>query len=220
MKKIISTIVFATFAFITNAQGPQLAVQASPLLSIMSYDGESQNGIGFTAGLSCKISLGQQWAIRPEFNIQQRSFTQKYDESSSGPEYSYTSSYKVSNKLTYIDVPVLFEYKTNSKLGFYIGPQFGTDIGSKYTVDYTETMKDLETGEEFTEGGVESSSGSDLSFTEFSVALGTNYNLNNGLSFEFRLQRTAVIGYDNDYETDLSFTNIQLGCRYTIPSFK
>ena len=46
MKKTILTIAFSILAIYTYAQRAQLGVQASPLFSIASYDGESQNGIG------------------------------------------------------------------------------------------------------------------------------------------------------------------------------
>ena len=71
MEKTILTIAFSILAIYTFAQRAQLGVQASPLFSIAPYDGESQNVIGYTAGLSCKLPLGGNWLIRPEFNIQQ-----------------------------------------------------------------------------------------------------------------------------------------------------
>lgn len=220
MKKTILTIAFTILTFITFAQGPQLGVQASPLLSIMSYDGESINGIGYSAGLSCKIPLSERWSIRPEFNIQQRSGSLDSDYTESSDYYTAEELSTYTMKYSVVDVPVLFEYRTKSKLGFYVGPQFGASFGSSYKWKYSYTAKDLETGEEYSEEGTETEDGMDSNFNEFSFALGTNYNLDNGLSFEFRFQQSAGVlyTYDGDFDTDMSFAGVQLGCRYTIPS--
>ena len=217
MEKTILTIAFSILAIYTFAQRAQLGVQASPLFSIASYDGESQNGIGYTAGLSCKLPLGGNWSIRPEFNIQQRSLTETAEENYSNDNYSYSSTYKSNFKLTFIDIPVLFEYRNSSKLGFYVGPQFGTDIGLKNQIDYEYSEIDLETGEECSGESSESETYTEWSLSELSLALGANYNLDNGLSFEFRFQRYLALIEDGDIDTDFAFAGIQLGCRYLLP---
>jgi hypothetical protein len=217
MKQTILTIALTTFALFTFAQGPQLGVQASPLFSVLSYDGESMNGLGFSTGLSVKFPLGEHWSVRPEINFQQRSFSSEYEEDYSSGDYNYSSKAKYRTKISFIDVPVLFEYRTNSRLGFYVGPQVGADIGSKYLIEYESMEKDLTTGEVFKSEGTEEVKSTDQSMQEISLALGTNYNLDNGLSFEFRFQRSIGLIDAGDFETDISMANVQLGMRYLLP---
>jgi hypothetical protein len=222
MKKLTLTITFLTVTLVTFAQGPQLGVQASPILSVMSYDGDALNGIGFTVGLSGNFPLGEHWSIRPEFNIQQRVGTMNSTEEITSRSYSYSETGDFTLKYLMVDIPVLIEYRTKSNLGFYFGPQFGASVGSKAEWKYKSTEKNLNTGEEETYEGTESEDMFDGNINEFSFAAGTNYNLNNGLSFEFRVQQSVGVlyTYDGDFDTGLSFATIQLGCRYTIPNFK
>lgn len=220
MKKTFSTIVIATLAFTTMAQGPQLAVQASPLFTVFSAEGESLNGLGFSAGLSLKLPIGKYWSIRPEINMQQRSFVSDFSSEYTSANYRYTEEFKNTTKLSFLDMPILFEYRKNTRLGFYVGPQFGTDIGAKYLSEYNSMEEDLTTGQVYEIEGTDEAEWGDGSLLELSLALGTNYNLDNGLSFEFRLQRSLAMMQFGDVDTDMAMLNMQLGLRYVLPTGK
>lgn len=150
MKKIIFTATLFTLSLVTFAQAPTISVQANGLYSNLSFDGyEKFDGFGYSFGIAGDFPLSEKMSIRPEINIQQRRLKNSYEESYSSAEYVYEELYNYKINMSYLDIPILIQYKPTKHIGFYAGPQFGTSLGTKTTVEYSASEVDKSTGEKY-----------------------------------------------------------------------
>lgn len=213
---LFSILILCSISF-SYAQEATLSFQAAPMLSIYSYDTEAMAGPGFTAGVSCNLPIGVHWSIRPELNYQQRIFREKYSSEFDGTTFSGSEKGVYAYRFSYLELPVLFQYRNSGRLGFYIGPQFGLNINvteiDNYEMEYTNKV----TGEVSAESGREKYSGESYELAEVSLAFGPNYTFDFGLAIECRLQRSIILFESGDPDFDQAWTLASLGVRYSLP---
>ncbi|MFT5723744.1 MAG: hypothetical protein ACI9JN_000861 [Bacteroidia bacterium] len=219
MIKLVLTTTLFTWSLFAFSQSPTLGVQAGAFSNQLNDGYETSNGFGYSLGLSGTFALSKKIFFRPELNFQRRNLTDTYEESGSNSAYSYESSFTVTTGISMIDIPLLFEYRTASGLGFYIGPQFGTSIGIKSKVEYYSKEVDLETNEVYEESEEYSDDYND-NIQEISMAVGAVYNMNNGFTFDIRAQRSLLTDFDNEFDPEISWTLLQLSLRYTFKTKK
>lgn len=201
----------------TKAQGPTMGFQSGGLYTVLSYDGESQSGAGYYFGVSGIFPIAKKWTIRPEVNLQRRSFKMNYNESYSGPDYTYEEDYTSKYNYQFIDLPLIVQYQANDQFGFYCGPQYGIAVGAEYSEEYTAMSKELDTGDAYEEEGSYSEDRTYVDDKEISLLVGMNYTFDFGLAVDFRAQRSVIAAYYGEVDSDLSWANFQLGLRYNLP---
>ncbi len=218
MKKIlfILTLLILPLQFVLT-QEFNLGIQGGILFSRVGDNLEAYSGTGFTSGLSLEIPLNLQWAIRPEVNYQRRKLLVIDDYTSSGSNFIYESSAELRLFHSYIDIPVLMQYKSNNRFGFYFGPQFGALLASKYVEDLLATETNTTTGEKdvFRRHTVTRESSSRLN--EISFALGPMYSFDFGLSIEGRFQRSVFLFNSDDIDFTVNWMQFQITARYNLP---
>jgi len=218
MKKVILSIaVFAATVQMSNAQNKTVGVVAGASYNILSFDQESVNGIGYTVGLTSFIPFGDKWGFRPEVNFQQRRLISKESDSFTSDDFNYAFNSESKISYYYIDFPLLMQFNGGTGFGFFVGPQFGLNIGGKEVYNSTEKYTDLGTGEVIIETNSETDKFKGDGLSEFSIVLGPTYTFDFGLSLELRAQRTIGILSDGDFDTEIAWTVFQVGARYSIP---
>lgn len=131
MKKLFILITFVFFAgIITQAQDLRFGVKAGFGINTFSLENLSDGGtrLGFQLGLLSEIGLenaglSERFALQPEIL-----FTTK------GGKYNANTT-EVKERLSYIDIPVLFKYKPLEAVGLYAGPQLSILTKGKYKYD-------------------------------------------------------------------------------------
>lgn len=215
-------IILLFFSKSVIAQGNStLGVQVGSFLNVASDDGTSFSGIGFGGGLSAIISLNDHWAFRPEVNYQDRRFIQKYDSEYTNFYGTHVEKHTTHYDMHYLDVPLLFQYTSSNRFGFFFGPQFGMNIGVRTKEeDYIKTVSS-QTGEVFIQEGTTIEKDEESSLKEISFVMGPSYRFDFGLTVEFRAQRSIFLfTSDSDPSLENSWLLIQLGFRYHLPLAK
>ena len=217
MKKSILTITLSIISIMSFSQGPQIGIQASPLLALFSHDNEFLSGIGYSAGISASFPMSERWSIRPELNFQQRNVSSTEEGYVNSMDYREEYVYTFKMKFSSLDMPILFQYKMANGLRFCFGPQFGTGVGTSISEEYTYKVEDLSTGEVYESSGSDEYDGYFEGIHELSFVMGANYTINKSLGFDLRAHRSIALIEDGDFETEIAWTTFQLVCRYTLP---
>jgi opacity protein-like surface antigen len=146
MKKVL-LIVVVTLLGLGNANaqevklGAKLGLNLSSLRSDMDFDSK----IGFNLGVFAEINLSDKLIFQPEllYSTQGASFEQSFD----------SNSFKVTNSVDYLNIPLILKYGVTDKLFLEFGPQLGFLLSgeSKYEETFGgETTSETEDIKEFT----------------------------------------------------------------------
>jgi opacity protein-like surface antigen len=146
MKKVL-LIVVVTLLGLGNANaqevklGAKLGLNISSLRSDMDFDSK----IGFNLGVFAEINLSDKLIFQPEllYSTQGASFEQSFD----------SNSFKVTNSVDYLNIPLILKYGVTDKLFLEFGPQLGFLLSgeSKYEETFGgETTSETEDIKEFT----------------------------------------------------------------------
>jgi opacity protein-like surface antigen len=146
MKKVL-LIVVVTLLGLGNANaqevklGAKLGLNLSSLRSDMDFDSK----IGFNLGVFAEINLSDKLIFQPEllYSTQGASLEQSFD----------SNSFKITNSVDYLNIPLTLKYGVTDKLFLEFGPQLGFLLSgeSKYEETYGgETTSETEDIKEFT----------------------------------------------------------------------
>jgi hypothetical protein len=234
MKKVIINCFLILLAVSANSQ-MTYGVKAGLNYSIIStnykvdveVEGDNPTGIGFHVGGYLVKSFSDKIAFRPELvisrcNIKETTedtYTQTV-EAITGPDYTatYKSTDEYKDNFTYLDIPLLLDYKLSDNLSLQVGPQLGFRVGYKSSFSGTETISysnGTATSTESYSGSTTSTTG--LNSTNLGLALGGIFDTGNGLNFGVRYQRG--LNSINSEGTDFLVYNwnvLQLSVGYTL----
>lgn len=158
MKKNILTIAFAVIGLFTvNAQ--EAGFKAGVNFASLSGDdsAELNSRTSFHVGFTIDFEISDRFAIQPELLY-----------SNQGATFDAGRSEDVTIRLGYINVPILASYAVIPGLSLQAGPQVGFNISSDVEFDgETEDIDNLET-------------------VDLALALGAQYELEQGLFFQAR----------------------------------
>lgn len=157
---------------------------------------ESATGLGFHLGGYLEFMFSDNIGIRPEllFSARKTSDTQTTTTTSEtfGTTIVAKTESDVKNTLSYLEIPLLLNYKANDNLSFQVGPGLGFLMSSKSTFDGTTTTTTTTGGQSTTtttsvSGDSDSKEG--LRGMELGAVLGVVYELESGLNFGLRYWR-------------------------------
>ncbi|MBL7740609.1 MAG: PorT family protein [Chitinophagaceae bacterium] len=188
MKKVLVLVAAVVLVSAVQAQkgSVKFGVKAGANISMWGGDDadESKSKIGFNAGGLVNIPVSDMFSVQPEalFSIEGA----KYDGSPDDASFN----------LSYINIPVLFQY--NNPSGFYAetGPQIGLLMSAKLKVgDESEDYK------EFFKG------------SNFSWAFGAGFKTKSGFGFGARYN-FGLGNIADDEDADLKQSNLSFGLFY------
>lgn len=184
MKKIVLTAVAVLGFVVSNAQEVKYGAKLGLNLSNFAGDAEDANGkLGLLVGGFAEIKISDKFAIQPELLFSAQGSKSEESESSSG----FSSTSEDTQKLNYLNIPVMAKYYATEKLFIEAGPQIGFLLSAKSEYEDTQTFG----------GSTQTTSGS-TDIKEFVNS--TDFGLNIGLGFNF----TENIGAGLRYTSGLS----------------
>lgn len=157
---------------------------------------ESATGLGFHLGGYLEFMFSDNIGIRPELLFSARKTSDTQTTTSTTETFGTTIVAKtesdVKNTLSYLEIPLLLNYKANDNLSFQVGPGLGFLMSSKSTFDGTTTTTTTTGGQSTTtttsvSGDSDSKEG--LRGMELGAVLGVVYELESGLNFGLRYWR-------------------------------
>ena len=178
MKKVLLLTVLLIASMGLKAQEIHIGAKVGMSYSSFRFSGsEFANGIqksskgklNLSIGLVSEFMLSDQFALAPELYYMGSGDIFERNDS----EISYSST--VSN--SYINVPVMARYYINNNISFEAGPEFGLLLSSKTESNFTyngETYNSTEDRKDY------------INSTNFSLGIGANYKMENGLFFNAR----------------------------------
>ena len=127
------------------------------------------NKLNLFGGLGVSTSFSDQWSLGFEINYAQKGSKRIIDPERNNGQDEYKMS------LSYIQIPILFSYDHNDKLGFKVGPCIGLLIDSKEE----DFLGEVTTNPEF-------------ETLEFSGIISVNYKLSDNLGTELRFDQSLL----------------------------
>ncbi|MCO4292350.1 PorT family protein [Solitalea sp. MAHUQ-68] len=198
MKKFYLLIVATLLSGAAFAQSVKYGIKVGANLANVTkttfeFNGASEESLqpkslmGYQFGTFANISLANTFAIQPELLFS----TQGWKGKESGVEEGTPYTAETTFKSTYLNVPVLFEYKPILGLGFILGPQFGYQINKKQDfkvsalgMSQTESLNSEDLDNEAKDAGFEYNKfdlaavvGAQYTITKFVVGLRYNMGL-------------------------------------------
>ena len=141
MKKLLLVAALAVFGFTTStAQGISFGAKGGLNLASLTGDGadDVDGRTAFHIGAVLNIEISDLFAIQPEVVYSAQGFTQDFDLGELG-------NVEATEKLDYINIPVLADITILEGLSLQGGPQFGVNITSEIEVDgETQESEDVE----------------------------------------------------------------------------
>jgi hypothetical protein len=206
MKKLIF-ITAITIMSISAAKAQEVRLGAKGGVNFSTFSGDDLGDVesrtGFHIGGLVEIPITEKFWVQPE--ILYSSQGAKYDDS--GTEGGVDYSYKVTEKLDYIQVPIMAKFYVAEGFAIEAGPQVGFLTSS--TGEYEGTL-----------GGITVSGDDDLdnvSSIDVSLAGGLSYRLPMGVFFGARYNYGLTNVNDGDNADDQKVHNnvIQLSAGYS-----
>lgn len=188
-----------------------------------SYATEDNMRIGFYFGGLMEINFSEKWAIQPELLV-----------STQGNNYTVEEPYfdgswevekiEQTNKLTYINLPILVKCKPIPALAIEFGPQLGYMLAGKAVLQYTdsgypqfnETVEvDLLKADRYYVGGESVYFDPNTNRFEVGLVLGASYQINNNLFLQGRYQLGLTPIEDTEFSEDETRNSVfQIGLGY------
>jgi hypothetical protein len=214
MKKLILGVAACTVAFTASAQ---MNIGGKAGLNYSSYGTkvdpepeekpEAATGIGFHVGGYLEFMFSDKVGIRPELLFSARKTSDTETSTTTFDLFGTTTTAKTEsdNKTTfsYLELPILLNYKLSDNFSFQVGPGFGLLMSAKNKFDATTTTTTT-TGGSSTTTTTETSGDSDskegLRGLELGAVAGINYELESGLSVGLRYWRgLSTLNEETDF---------------------
>ena len=235
MKKVLCYSLLVLFVNALSAQ-LQYGVKAGLNYNIISVnikqgsstETDNPTGIGFHLGGYGRYSISEKLAFRPELLFSscrtkensETTETKTLVDFTDGSDYTATTTSVAEDKsaFNYIQIPLLADYSVTDNISLQAGPSIGLLMGYKNEYTYSYSTKYSNGDPTFsTNSSVTSSSKSGINTLNFGLAIGANYQLENGLSFGFRYDRglSSINSIFTDFVTQ-HWNVIQLSLGYQI----
>ena len=177
MKKIILTAA-AVFAFsFANAQDVKYGAKAGLNISSATGDtefyGDVSSKVGFQVGGFAEIKISDKFAIQPELLYSAQGAKSKYSDVDGLDIYTY----KDTQKLAYLNIPVMAKYYVAEGFSLEAGPQLGFLMSAE--IEETETFE----GETIT---TSTDNKDDFNSTDFAFNLGAGYDVAENINLSIR----------------------------------
>jgi len=203
MKKIlVIAILMVASLNLVNAQGVTFGAKAG--LNLENISGvpntSASMNIGFHIGGIVNIGVNESFSVQPE--LLYSTAGAKWDQTTTQTFFGVTETIDDNAKysLSYIQIPILAQYKLDNGLFFQAGPYFGILMGASASETITTTI----TGQPTQSTSVSSSSDSANNKLDIGLAFGVGYQMPSGLGFSLRY--------------DLGLSSLYKGYSYTDPS--
>ncbi len=194
MKKISLVLTALALTTMSYAQHVQFGLKAGVNLADLKDDALADNAIdkrtGYHFGGLAHIHISRNFAIQPEVVY-----------SAQGAEYK-VQAYSGTNKLNYINVPVLAQYMFSNGLRIQTGPQVSFLTSAKFKPDASDTEIDIENS---------------LDNADFAWSFGAGYLLPVGLGLDARYN-LGINNVRNNNSTELHNRVWQIGLFYQFPA--
>ena len=144
MKKFLLVAAIAALSVTTsNAQGISIGAKAGlNLANVNGNDAEGAEGrTSFHIGGVVNLEISELFAIQPEVIYSAQGFTETINIPLGG-------TLEVTNKLDYLNIPILADITVVEGLSIQAGPQFGINITSEADIaGETQKLEDVETAD-------------------------------------------------------------------------
>jgi hypothetical protein len=207
MKKVFLTAV-AVFGFaFANAQEVKYGAKAGLNLSNFAGDLEgASTKAGFQIGGYAEIKISDKFAVQPELLFSAQGAKSKISYTQLGISFTEKST----EKLNYLNIPVMAKYYATEKLYIEAGPQIGFLMSAKSD---TETTGTLGTTTEITSESVDAKKY--YNSTDFGLNFGFGYNFTENIGAGVRYT-SGLSNISKDVPSyKVNNTNIALSVAYT-----
>lgn len=179
------------------------SVSAGDAAPAGSEDPKAYDGPGFHVGAFASFDLSEDLYLRPELLYSTRNSKESISSSITLAGTTTTIDADASQTLTYLELPVMLGYRLNERFSLQAGPALGLLLGSKLTVNGTQTV--TADGETVTTSlDTEDTSTEGLNTTEIAGVFGLGYRMDNGLDLGLRYWRGFTT---QEEDTDLTKTH-------------
>ena len=203
MKKTILAVAFLATFLTSNAQEIKFGAKAGLNVSSTSvdrgYDTDISSVVGVHIGCFANFKLDEKFAVQPELLFS----TQGFKEYDNDGGYIYDDKYK----LTYLNLPVSFQYAVASKFNVEAGPQIDFLLSGKADGKYYDPMFD----ETQTQNGVDIKDS--LKAVAFGFNVGAGYAITSKLSANIRYH-LGLSEIDDMEGVKIKNRNFQVGLGY------
>jgi Outer membrane protein beta-barrel domain len=210
MKKLLFTVIAISSISFLSAQKVKFGAKASLTFSKFSIsDPQSQNLpdakflTGFNVGGFVEISITDKLVFQPEllYSAQGSKFERNETENLFSDDiipipYTLTSDLNITQKNSYINIPLLAKYYATEKLFFVAGPQIGFLLNAKSSSTATATITVIGQTQSQSESTPEKDNKDFYNSIDFGVGLGGGYFFTENLFAEARYN----IGLSNDHK--------------------
>lgn len=197
MKKILFLLTVGSFAALAvNAQTVSFGLKAGMTSANMKAKSSgltisTDSKIGFYAGAMAEIGVSENFAVQPELFYSSMGY--KISMSEGG------ETFKGSDNLGYINLPVLLKYK-NEGFAAFVGPQISYLISAKGKGDGIDGTTDTK---------------ENYKSTDVSGIIGASYTLMSGIGFDARYQMGLTnVAKDADTDESLKNNGFMVGLHY------
>ena len=173
----------------TSNSGIRYGIKAGMNVSSLSNNNaweDQKSRVDFNAGVFATIPIATSFSIQPEILYSGLGAQQTYKESYGNTTNGYKSKDKFKTNLSYLAVPVMFQY--NFVPNFYLeaGPEFGFFLGGKNKGDYEEYnyLGGVET--KTTESYSDKIKSSDIHTFNLGIGIGAGYYFTNNIGITAR----------------------------------
>ncbi len=190
MKKILLSTVALCMAAVTTASAQEFSYGAKLGLNIsnisMSYDNSDydegddegdKSRMSFVLGVMGEYKLSDQMAVSAELLYSAQGDKSKSEDS----DDDYSSSYTYKTNLSYINIPILFNYYVAEGIAVKAGIQPGFLLGAKYKYSWEKTQDgETESGDD------DEDAKKDYNSIDFSIPIGVSYNITENIMVDAR----------------------------------
>ena len=189
MKKIILTSLMLCSAFAFSQEikfGAKVGLNLSNLRGDYPAGIDEHNAkIGFNIGGFAEYEINDKFTLQPELLFSTQGNTYGFKTYYGGGTYYDGAEFNL--KLNYLNLPIILKYKIIEKLSIDFGPQIGYLMSAKTKIDVTEDSRDpsqnysveidiLNDGK-YNVGGTTIQSKASANRLDFSLNLGTSYDI-------------------------------------------
>lgn len=162
---------------------------------------------GIHLGVNTNIPLNQNVSLRMAFLFSQKGLKSVYESTNTTSSGTYFDTDEQKITLSYLEIPVLVSYNTES--GFFIagGPYMGLLVGCKYKWESLSKFTPTAGSEVISEDSGSDSSTEGINPIDFGLNITTGINLENGLGFSAGFAKGLSRISKTDYEGANKYTN-------------
>jgi hypothetical protein len=159
MNKLLLAIAMSLLASISVAQVTIIPKVGLSLCYLATHDDdywtEFKSKTGVALGVATNVSISKVFSVQPEILYVNKGFRVESTQTTPDAGYSTSHTLKVTDRINYLEIPVLarFTFGSTTKFYFYGGPSVSFGLGGKAKDTYVHTIS-YDNGPSHTGGGV------------------------------------------------------------------